>query len=102
MVIGIDSSILLGYYQAKAGLPSSSGAGTSSTTAKVAPTAPWTNPPTAAQTSATVTAALAGHKVVDESAAKLDLPGASADYKKLFALYQGMSTLSDMATQISA
>ena len=39
-------------------------------------------------------AAPAGRKlIIDEGAAKLDLPGASADYKKLFALYQGLGTL---------
>ena len=103
MVIGIDSSILLGYYQAKAGIPASSTSGSSSTAApKVAPTAPWTTQETPQQASAAVTSALAGHKIVDESAAKLDLPGASADYKKLFALYQGLGTLSDMANQIKA
>jgi hypothetical protein len=99
MVIGIDASVLLGYYQAKAGLPSSSSSG-SATTAKVAPTAPWTSQETPTQASAAVTSALAGNKIIDPSAAKLDLPGASADYKKLFALYQGLGTLSDMADQI--
>lgn len=104
MVIGIDSSILLGYYQAKAGIPLASGSGASSgsATTKVAPTPPWNTTETAQQTSAKVTAALAGHKIVDENAAQLDLPGASADYKKLFALYQGLGTLSDMATQAKA
>lgn len=102
MVIGIDSSILLGYYQAKAGIPAASSSGAGSTTAKVAPTAPWTTQETPQQASAAVNAALAGHKIVDENAAKLDLNGASADYKKLFALYQGLGTLSDMANQIKA
>ena len=105
MVIGIDSSILLGYYQAKAGVPLSSGSSSgssSATSSKVAPTPPWNTQETAQQASANVTSALAGHKIVDESAAQLDLPGASADYKKLFALYQGLGTLSDMANQIKA
>src|SRR4051812_6041472 len=103
MVIGIDSSTLLGYYQAKAGLASSTtGVGSGGTGAKVAPTPPWNAPETPKQASASVTAALAGHKIVDENAAKLDLPGASADYKKLFALYQGLGTLGDMASQIKA
>jgi hypothetical protein len=104
MVISIDSSVLLGYYQAKAGVPVTNSDGTTSSTItpKVAPTAPWTAQVTPAQASANVTAALAGHKIVDENAAKLDLSGASADYKKLFALYQGLGTLSDMANQIKA
>jgi hypothetical protein len=99
MVIGIDASILTSYYQAKAGIGTSTSTA-STTTTKVAPTPPWSSPPTAKQTSANVLSALAGHKVIDESAAKLDLSGASADYKKLFAIYQGLGTLSDMATQI--
>jgi len=103
VVIGIDSSVLLGYYQAKAGVAVTSTSGaTSTTTNKVAPTPPWNTQETAQQASANVTAVLAGHKLIDENAAKLDLSGASADYKKLFALYQGLGTLSDMANQIKA
>jgi hypothetical protein len=104
MVISFDPNILLGYYQAKAaqlgasavgGSVGATGASGSST--KVAPTAPWTQDETPQQASANVSAALAGRKFIDENAAKLDLPGASADYKKLFALYQGISTLNDLA-----
>ena len=89
------------------GLFGSSGAGgfaggVSSPAKPVAPTPPWNLPQTKAQTSAAVTAALAGHKLIDENAAKLDLAGASADYRKLFALYHGLGTLTDIATQASA
>jgi hypothetical protein len=98
MVIGIDSSILAGYYAAKAGIASATSGG--SATKKIAPTPPWSAQTTPKQATAAVTAALAGHKIVDENAAKLDLPGAGTDYKKLFALYQGLGTLGDMATQI--
>ena len=89
------------------GLFGSSGAGgfaggVSSPAKAVAPTPPWNSPQTKAQTSAAVTAALAGHKLIDENAAKLDLAGASADYRKLFALYHGLGTLTDIATQASA
>ncbi len=65
----------------------------------VAPTPPWNATETTAQASAAVQSALAGHSLVDLNAAKLDLPGASADYKKLFALYQGLNTLQDLAQQ---
>jgi hypothetical protein len=104
MILGIDTSVLLGYYQAKAGLAPSAGSGTGagSAPAQVAPTPPWNQTETSQQASANVTAALAGHKIVDEDAAKLDLPGASADYKKLFALYQGLGTLSDLASRMNA
>jgi len=66
----------------------------------VAPTPPWQQPAeTPAQSSAAVTSALAGHPLINENAAQLDLPGASTDYKKLFALYQGLTTLTDLANR---
>jgi hypothetical protein len=103
MVIGIDTSLLLGYYQAKAGIGTSSASGgTSTVTNKVAPTPPWQSQPTAKELSASVTAALAGRKVIDENAAKLDLTGAGPDYRKLFALYQGLGTLSELANEAQA
>ena len=95
-----NQSYLLGLFA-----PGGSGGvdgGASSPAKPVAPTPPWNSPQTKAQASAAVTAALAGHKLIDESAAKLDLPGASADYRKLFALYHGLGTLTDIATQASA
>lgn len=101
MVISIDTSVLMGYYQAKAGLVGATAqGGASGTGKKVAPTPPWSAPATPKEASAAVTAALAGRKVIDENAAKLDLAGASSDYKKLFALYQGLGTLSDLAARI--
>ncbi|HEY0650565.1 hypothetical protein [Phenylobacterium sp.] len=99
MVTPLDTSVLLGFYQAKAGL---TGAGTSfasTTTKRVAPTAPWNRATAAADVSDGVKAALQGRRFVDENGAKLDLPGASADYRKLFALYAGLSTLMGVAEQ---
>jgi hypothetical protein len=102
MVTSVDSSLLLGYYQSRAGLGGSALIGASSTPSKkVAPTAPWSQPTAAAATSEAVKAALAGRKFVNETGAQLDLPGASQDYRKLFALYQGLSTLSSLAEQAS-
>jgi hypothetical protein len=85
-------------------LVTGSSASSASTTpaAPVAPTPPWNTVQTSAQASAAVSGALAGHALVDVNAAQLDLPGASADYKKLFALYQGLTTLQDIAQQASA
>lgn len=101
MVTPIDTSLLLGIYNTRAGLTGGVGLGSSSTAnRRVAPTAPWTTPPTAAEASAAVKAALAGRKLVNENAAQLDLPGASTDYRKLFALYQGLSTLNGLVEQI--
>jgi hypothetical protein len=114
MPIAVNNSYLLGLYSSSTtssgGFDLSSlalgvsgaAAGQAAITKRVAPTAPWTSPPTPAQVSAAVTRALAGGPFINETAAKLDLPGASADYRKLFALYQALNTLSDLATQASA
>lgn len=100
MVTPIDSNLLLSYYSSRAGISSGLGSGSSSTVkAKVAPTAPWSQEATPAATSAAVKSALQGRKLINESAAQLDLAGSSADYRKLFALYQGLSTLSGLVDQ---
>jgi hypothetical protein len=96
-----NSSYLLGLY----GIDTSglSGVQAPPTAAKkVAPTAPWTKLPTPADASAAVKAALSGRKYIDENASQLDLPGASADYRKMFALYQGLSTLADVAHRMES
>jgi hypothetical protein len=109
MTIGIDSSLLLSIYQSKLGVlglnMANSANGTTGTVGPppkpVAPTPPWSTTPTAQETSQDVAAAMAGGKFVDENAAKLDLPGASQDYKKLFAVYQAVTTLQNVANQMS-
>lgn len=114
MPIAVNNSYLLGLYSSSTTSSggfdfgalalgvSGAAAGQGALTKRVAPTAPWTAPPTAVQASAAVTKALAGGPIINEGAAQLDLPGASADYRKLFALYQGLNTLSGLATQASA
>lgn len=107
MVISVDTSLLLGLYQSRSaglagGAGAASGAPSTSSRSKVAPTAPWSTtakPPPAGEL---VKAALRGGKVIDERAAQLDLEGASADYRKLFAMYQGLSTLSGLAERMRA
>lgn len=113
MLIGANQSYLLGLFNTNSdsnGIismdlsslitgSSASAAAALAPKAPVAPTPPWSNPETPAQSSASVQSALAGHSIIDPNAAKLDLPGASSDYKNLFALYQGLSTLQDIATQ---
>ena len=82
------------------GLLSTSGTAADTTpAARVAPTPPWNSAEPAGQAKANVLTALAGQPIVNESAAQLDLPGASADYKKLFALYKALDTLSNIAAQ---
>ncbi|HEX7944312.1 MAG TPA: hypothetical protein VF495_06580, partial [Phenylobacterium sp.] len=104
MVTSLDSNLLLSIYNSR--LPQAPGSilsGSGTAKAKVAPTAPWSQTPSpkesADQASAAVKAVLAGHKFVDENNAQLDLPNASQDYRKLFALYQGLATLGDLAAQ---
>ena len=106
MVVSLNNSYLLGLYGISATTSDTSGATAAPAAKKVAPTAPWSNTPkpaeAAAQASATVKAAIVGRKFIDEDAAQLDLKGASTDYKKLFALYQGMTALSDVASRYQA
>jgi hypothetical protein len=61
-----------------------------------APTAPWL--PSSGQPSAADLAkkVLAGHAFIDPSSIKIDNPKASADYAKMFALYQGLNAMSGL------
>lgn len=103
MVTGIDSNLLLGFYQSRAGLTTGGASLASTATKRTAPTAPWNGGGTSpADVSAAVKSALQGRKLINENGSKLDLPGASADYRKLFALYSGLSTLMGVAEQSGA
>ncbi len=110
MAVNFDSSVLLGFYQARSGL---SGLGAGATPpkggtvgadgkVKYAPTPPWDTKSTAAKASELVKAALAGKRFINEDGAQLDLPGASVDYKKLFSLYQGLNALNGVAERANA
>lgn len=95
----INNSYLLGLYGVSTTTTSGLGSTSAAVTKRTQPTAPWAttstaNLPTASES---VRAALAGRRIVNESAVDLDLSGASADYRKMFALYQGLSTLSALA-----
>jgi hypothetical protein len=101
MITSIDTNLLLSIFNARAGVSTGVGVGAGPSVAKkVAPTAPWTTAGLNPDLSGPVKAALAGRKLINESAAQLDLPGASGDYRKLFALYQGLSTLGALAERI--
>lgn len=110
MTVTFDSSILTAYYNAKAGLTTASDGSlvsSSNSTKKYAPTAPWAATATASAANTpglmttAVKSAMAGGKLINEDAAQLDLPGASADYKKLFAMFNALNTLSGIADQIN-
>ncbi|SPU53571.1 Uncharacterised protein [Brevundimonas vesicularis] len=94
----INNSYLLGLYGVTTDT-SSSGFGTGATVKakKTQPTAPWSSTTTPAKASDLVRAALGGRRLIDESNVSLDLAGASTDYRKMFALYQGLTTLGALA-----
>lgn len=101
----INNSYLLGLFGASTDTSSLIGATTSAAAArKTQPTAPWasTSAETALKASDMVRAALAGRRLINESAVDLDMAGASADYRKLFALYQGLNSLSALADRANA
>jgi hypothetical protein len=99
-VITFDTSALLGYYQARTGQTgAASSTATSSAKPKaVVPTAPWASGKST-EPSQLVKAALSGRKLVDEGGNQTTLKGASGDYKKLFATYQALNTLSAIAAR---
>lgn len=93
----INNSYLLGLYGGTVDTAStSSGA---ATPRKTQPTAPWAAGVKVREPSAVVRAALAGNRLINEGAERLDVPGASTDYRKLFALYKGLDSLTALATR---
>ena len=99
MTVTFDTSVLLNWYQAKAGLAAASLGGGSATAGAAArvPTAPWNTAAGQPKPGTLLTSALSGKAFIDEKAAKLDVPNANADYKKLFAINQGLQTLQALA-----
>ena len=63
------------------------------------PTAPWSPTVAPPNVQQTVQNAISGSLFVDPSAAKLDAPAGvnASDYRNLFALYQGLNALNDIA-----
>lgn len=102
MTISIDSSTLLGFYQARSGsIPT--GGGASAAAPVKAPTPPWNAKSTAPAQSTLLQTVLAGNRFIDPTAAKLAMGGANAgDYRNLFSLYQGLSALQAVANAASS
>jgi hypothetical protein len=110
VTVSLDS-LLVGYYDTRAGM---AGSGSSSGTATVAarPTPPWSQPASSSKTSATSAATstaqniVDGQPLIDPSAAKLTVTSKNAstnsDYQNLFALYKGLASLQTIATAASA
>lgn len=106
-VIGIDNSVLLSYLQARTGQTSLGLTGvagaTASSLAKKSPTPPWLNTAQKApEATALVRSLLAGRDLIDEEGTQLDVKGASEDYRKLFALHQGLAGLQALAKRADA
>jgi hypothetical protein len=94
--VAINNSYLLGLYGASTDTTAYNYAAPAK---KAQPTPPWSTTVTAAKPDALVRAALGGRSLINEDAAQLDVKGASSDYKKLFALYQGLETLNALANR---
>lgn len=101
-MISFDASILMNYYQSRLGVTGQGGASELLPRKKYAPTAPWSPGGGAPDPAQSVRNALLGRRFIDESAAKLDLNGASGDYRRMFALYNGLSTLMGVAERMNA
>ena len=104
MTITIDPSLLLSYYDLKAGLQPSAAGSTGQASAAPAATqvTPWAAPATTAQTNQLVQAALNSRPLFNPSATKLTIPPSTANYgdtRQLFTLFQGLTALEDLATQ---
>jgi hypothetical protein len=100
----INNSYLLGLYGGSAFDTSSSSSSTAAAlqqAAKKQPTAPWSSTVVPPKQDSLVRAALGGRKFINEGAAQLDVASASADYRKLFALYQGLDTLNALNNRAS-
>jgi len=93
----INNSYLLALYGGASN--AALGGGYTPPAPKTQPTPPWSSEAVAAKPDALVRAALGGRNFIDESSAKLDMPGSSADYRKLFSLYQGLQTLSALTNR---
>jgi hypothetical protein len=98
----INNSYLLGLYGGSNAGFSSIPTGTAAAlqqAAKKQPTPPWSSSVTPPKQDLLVRAALGGRKFINEDAAQLDMKSAPADYRKLFALYQGLDTLNALTNR---
>jgi hypothetical protein len=98
----INNSYLLGLYGGSAfDTTSSATSAALRQAAKKQPTPPWSTDVVAPKQDVLVRAALGGRKLINEDAAQLDMKAAPADYRKLFALYQGLDTLNALTNRAS-
>ncbi len=93
----IDRSYLLGLYGGTSTTSLPTAASLMAGTKKAQPTPPWATTSSAPQADALVRSALGGRRLINETGTSIDVAGSSADYKQLFALYQGLRTLAAIA-----
>ncbi|MGH7019090.1 MAG: transcriptional regulator, partial [Brevundimonas sp.] len=92
----INNSYLLGLYGGTSTF--SGGLGATGGAVKKQPTAPWATSVKPQSQSDLLRAALSGRRLVNEDNAVLDVKGASSgDYRKIFAMYQGLTMLEAVA-----
>lgn len=98
-MISLDTNLLLGYYQARtsAGAAAPGSATSAVNLAKKAPTPPWSTLSKAPKADEMLKSVMMGRKFIDEYQTQLDVKGASDDYRQLFAMHQGLSTLEALA-----
>ncbi|MBS0332535.1 MAG: hypothetical protein JSS35_07195, partial [Proteobacteria bacterium] len=96
-IVSIDLSSLITAQSSSSAALALASATAGKTTAVPAP--PWNTQETAAQSSKNVQSALAGQPIIGSTTPQLSTPDPTGDYGKLFSLYQGLTTLEDIATQ---
>ncbi|HZZ66860.1 MAG TPA: hypothetical protein VFE18_01685 [Phenylobacterium sp.] len=105
-IINIDLSSLAVDTASTSANGTSSGSTATGPTGPTPPTPPWNAAETTLQASSNVQNALAGLPIISQGNSVGPSPGISAsdaeDYSKLFSLYQGLSTLNDIATQANS
>ncbi len=100
-MVGINNSYVLGLFGGAANFGSGF-AGYTPAPAKKDPTPPWATNSTAPRANDLVKRVMAGRSFIDMNAAQLDVKGAGQDYRKLFALYQGLNALHGLAERMDA
>lgn len=92
----INNSYLLGLYGGTSTF--SGGLGATPVAVKKQPTAPWATTVKPQSQSDLLRAALSGRRLINEDNASLDVKNASSgDYRKIFAMYQGLTMLEAIA-----
>lgn len=96
----INNSYLLGLYGVSAGDTTALGGTSGARPVRTQPTPPWDVSVKPSKPDSVVRSALSARQLINVDSGRLDLPGASPDYRKLFALYQGLTSLTALATRV--